>query len=75
MARIMSVADAFDAMRSDRPYRFGMDAGKVHSILNSGAGQQWDENIIELFNQHHGEIEKQWSIWQEELNGAPAANG
>jgi len=75
MARIMAVADAFDAMRSDRPYRFGMDAAKVHSVLNSGAGRQWDENIIELFNQHHGEIEKQWSIWQEELNGTPAVNG
>ena len=52
-ARIVAVADAFDAMSSDRPYRRGMPEDKVDHILRSGAGQQWDPKVIDaLFNAH-----------------------
>ena len=46
--RIMAVADAYDAMISDRPYRNGMPGEKVLSILREGAGSQWDPNIVEV---------------------------
>ncbi|RIK83405.1 MAG: HD-GYP domain-containing protein [Planctomycetota bacterium] len=49
LARIVAVADAFDAMGSDRPYRPGMPDEKVDAILRAGAGKQWDAKVIEAF--------------------------
>ena len=48
-ARIVAVADAFDAMSSDRPYRKRMSNEKVDEILRAGAGQQWDPAVIDAF--------------------------
>jgi putative nucleotidyltransferase with HDIG domain len=48
-ARIVAVADAFDAMSSDRPYRGRLPDGKVEQILRAGAGRQWDPEIIAAF--------------------------
>lgn len=48
-ARIVAVADAFDAMSSDRPYRLGMPDEKVDQILREGAGRQWDPTVIDAF--------------------------
>ncbi|MFD2331187.1 HD domain-containing phosphohydrolase [Cohnella sp. GCM10020058] len=47
--RIIAVADAFDAMTSDRPYRKGMPFGKAFAILEEGGGTQWDPVYVELF--------------------------
>jgi putative nucleotidyltransferase with HDIG domain len=49
LARIMAVADSFDAMSSDRPYRRGMPDEKLDAIFREGAGQQWDARVIEAF--------------------------
>lgn len=48
-ARILAVADAYDAMTSDRPYRDGMPTDKAESILRNGAGGQWDEDCVSAF--------------------------
>jgi HD-GYP domain-containing protein (c-di-GMP phosphodiesterase class II) len=47
--RIIAVADAFDAMTSDRPYRKGMSFDRALSILNEGKGTQWDPEFAQLF--------------------------
>ncbi|WP_263399248.1 HD-GYP domain-containing protein [Sutcliffiella deserti] len=47
--RIIAVADAFDAMTSDRPYRKGMSITKALSVLESGKGTQWDPYFVEIF--------------------------
>ncbi len=47
--RILAVADAYDAMTSDRPYRKGMPQEKAIKILNEGAGTQWDPKLVETF--------------------------
>jgi putative nucleotidyltransferase with HDIG domain len=49
LARITAVADAFDAMSSDRPYRRGMPDEKLDSILREGAGRQWDPQVVDAF--------------------------
>ncbi|MBX3414137.1 MAG: HD domain-containing protein [Pirellulales bacterium] len=49
LARIVAVADAFDAMSSDRVYRKGMDEEKLDGILRDGAGKQWDADVIAAF--------------------------
>jgi len=48
-ARIMAVADAYDAMTSDRAYRRGMPHEKAIEILQAGAGTQWDAGVVEAF--------------------------
>lgn len=49
--RIMAIADAYDAMTSDRPYRQGMPPDKALSILESGRGTQWDAAFVDMFVQ------------------------
>ncbi|HKG25185.1 MAG TPA: HD-GYP domain-containing protein [Thermomicrobiales bacterium] len=46
-ARILAVADTFDALTSDRPYRRGMETGRATAILREGAGTQWDARVVE----------------------------
>lgn len=47
--RILAVADAYDAMTSNRAYRTGMPHEKAIGILRGGAGTQWDPVCIEAF--------------------------
>ena len=49
MARIVAVADAFDAMTSDRPYRSGMSTEEALKIMEDGAGSQWDFGLVAVF--------------------------
>ncbi|MFQ5465053.1 MAG: HD domain-containing phosphohydrolase [Thermodesulfobacteriota bacterium] len=48
-ARIIAVADLFDAMSSDRPYRKGLSIEAVLSEMESVAGTQLDPEIVKLF--------------------------
>jgi hypothetical protein len=48
-ARVIAVADSFDAMTSDRPYRKAMPVSKAASILQQGRGKQWDAAIVDAF--------------------------
>lgn len=48
-SRIIAVADAFDALTSNRAYRNAFSMEKVLSIMNDNAGTQWDEDIIKVF--------------------------
>ncbi len=49
LARITAVADAYDAMTSDRPYRAGMQHEKVKEIFIKGYAQQWDAGVLDAF--------------------------
>lgn len=48
-ARILCVADSFDAITSDRIYRKGRSADVALSILQEQAGKQFDPELAELF--------------------------
>jgi HD-GYP domain-containing protein (c-di-GMP phosphodiesterase class II) len=48
-ARVIAVADSFDAMTSDRPYRRGMAKEQAAAILHTGRGTQWDAAIVDAF--------------------------
>jgi putative nucleotidyltransferase with HDIG domain len=48
-ARIVSVADAFHALISDRPYRKGLGIEKACEILKLGAGTNWDSDLVRHF--------------------------
>ena len=49
VAQIIAVADTFDAMYSDRPYRKRMNFDKAVSIIKSVAGTQLSEKVVEAF--------------------------
>lgn len=47
--RILAIADAYDAMTSDRPYRQAMSHEQAVDELKRFAGIQFDANLVELF--------------------------
>ncbi len=49
MARVLAVADSFDAMTSSRPYRSAMQVERASNIVAEGAGQQWDSEVCSVF--------------------------
>jgi len=49
LARIISVADAFDAMTSDRVYRTKMDLSQAIEQLEKGKNTQFDEKVVIAF--------------------------
>ncbi len=46
-ARILAVADAFDAMSSNRPYRKRLSLAQIDKILAEGRNIQWDPDVID----------------------------
>lgn len=47
-ARIAAVADGWDAMTSDRPYRPALDREEAMRRLRAGAGTQWDPDPVDV---------------------------
>ncbi len=48
-ARIIAVADAFDAMTSDRPYRKALPRAVAVGELRKGRGSQFDPQVVDAF--------------------------
>lgn len=48
-ARILAIADAYDAMTCPRPYRPRLSNEEVVQALKKGAGTQWDPAIVDAF--------------------------
>jgi HD-GYP domain-containing protein (c-di-GMP phosphodiesterase class II) len=48
-ARILAVADAYEAMVADRCYRMGIGAERAREELENGAGTQFDALVVEAF--------------------------
>ena len=46
-ARVLSVADSFDAMTRDRPHRAGMPVERATAIFQGGSGTQWDPAVVD----------------------------
>jgi len=59
-ARIIAIADAFDAMTSMRPHRKAMAIGDVLMEMGRGRGKQFDSKLLEIFLEEkiYGELVK-----------------
>ena len=57
-ARIMAVADCYDALRSDRCYRKGFDHEKVVEMIMAESGTHFDPEICRVFYRHEKEFEQ-----------------
>jgi HD-GYP domain-containing protein (c-di-GMP phosphodiesterase class II) len=63
-ARLLAVADAFDAMTSPRPYRQPLSAGHALAEVRACAGSQFDPDVAELFVE----------VWGAQADAWPAAS-
>ena len=55
LARILSVADVYDAMASDRAYRKRMEEELILKVINEGAGTQFDPNVVVAFKHEYNQ--------------------
>ena len=56
-ARLFAVVDAYDAMRSDRPYRKSMSRNAAGDELRRGSGTHFDPAVTDAFLRHQAEME------------------
>ena len=57
-ARILAVADAFDAMSSTRPYRKRLSPGQIDETFRKGAGVQWDPRVVDALFASRADLER-----------------
>ena len=50
-ARIIAIADAYDALTSDRPYRGALSPREAMAIIREGAGRIWDPALVAPFEE------------------------
>lgn len=53
VARIVAIADAYDAMATDRPYKAALSIEECEAILRKTAGKMYDPELIEVFVTRH----------------------
>ena len=65
-ARIVAVADAFDAMTTERPYSPSRDLEEAYDEILNCTGKQYDPSVVEAFQVawNLGEIRKIKAIWK-----------
>ena len=64
-ARIFAVADALDAMISDRPYRKALPMSHAREEIQRCSGTQFDPKVVEVFL---GMAESTWEELRENVN-------
>ncbi len=75
LARVLAVADVFDALASDRPYRAGMTTAEACEIIQRGSGAHFDPRIVRAFLDavHAGRIQATTAISEARLLAATVA--
>jgi putative two-component system response regulator len=61
-ARIIAIADAYDSMTSDRPYRKPLSNGEAKSELLKYSGKQFDPQLVSIFLDILKEMEEVFSV-------------
>ncbi len=67
-ARIVAVADVFDALTSERPYKMAWDVDRALAMLREGAGKHFDPKCVEAFQAALPQILEIKILYQEEKN-------
>lgn len=63
IARVILVADTYDAMTTDRPYRKGLPVDVAYAELKKFSGRQFDAQLVKIFLESH----KHWAEFEEEI--------
>lgn len=53
----MALADVYDALRSERYYKKGMDHREAVEIIETSSGSQFDPLLVSVFIKHHGDFD------------------
>jgi HD-GYP domain-containing protein (c-di-GMP phosphodiesterase class II) len=69
-ARIVAIADAYDAMATDRPYKKALALDECEAILKKTAGKMYDPELIEVFVGR-----KLGTLYREEYDDLPYDDG
>jgi putative nucleotidyltransferase with HDIG domain len=64
LARVVSIADAFDAMTSSRSYRSALSLEEAYSRIIEGKGTQFDPEIVDVFQKAFSKLTKTYSKYQ-----------
>ena len=68
--RIVAIADAYDAMATDRPYKKALSIEECEAILKKTAGKMYDPALIDVFvDRHLG------ALYREEYDDLPYDDG
>jgi HD-GYP domain-containing protein (c-di-GMP phosphodiesterase class II) len=70
VARIVAIADAYDAMATDRPYKKALPLEECEAILKKTAGKMYDPELIEVFTSKH-----LGSLYREDYEDLPYDDG
>jgi HD-GYP domain-containing protein (c-di-GMP phosphodiesterase class II) len=63
LARVVALADAFDAMTTERPYRPALSVGQAFEEIKRQAGKQFDPACVKVFLQLCPQIEAFFAEW------------
>ena len=75
VARIVAIADAFDAMATDRPYKKALPIEECEAVLRKTAGKMYDPELIEVFcGRHLGELYREDYADESYPDGRAASN-
>ena len=69
-ARLLSVADAYDAMTTDRPYRSALSREAAIKEIQENRGRQFAPSVADAFLEAYGQIDKE----KEKENGRVMAS-
>jgi HD-GYP domain-containing protein (c-di-GMP phosphodiesterase class II) len=70
VARIVAIADAYDAMATDRPYKAALPLEECEAILSKTAGKMYDPHLIDVFVSR-----KLGTLYREEYEDLPYDDG
>ncbi len=77
-ARILSLADAYDTLRMDRPYRGAVPREEACNFLRSRAGTQFDPRLVDVFLRNlkifENEIEAQQLGYKDDIEAVNVSN-
>jgi putative nucleotidyltransferase with HDIG domain len=69
-ARLVAIADAYDAMATDRPYKKALPLDECEAMLRRASGKMYDPELIEIFvSRHLG------ALFRDEYDGLPYEDG
>lgn len=71
LARILAVADVYDALVSERSYKKPMTHEQAYNIITQGAGVQFDPQVVAAFQRVHMDIYEAHRQMTANLNQSP----
>jgi len=71
--RILAIADVFDSLTTDRPYRPALSFEEAHAEIRAGSGTHFDPKLVEVFSEALPELIAAWRAGETGNAVEPAA--